>query len=42
MSQDADRAMLLVVHTGRPDAVQTGRIVAGRLRAAGVTVRTLQ
>ena len=42
MSQDTDRAMLLVVHTGRPDAVHTGRIVAGRLRTAGVTVRTLQ
>jgi len=34
--------MLLVVHTGRPDAVHTGRIVAGRLRTAGVTVRTLK
>jgi len=42
VSQDTDRAMLLVVHTGRPDAVHTGRIVAGRLRTAGVTVRTLQ
>ena len=42
MSEHASRAMLLVVHTGRPDAVHTGRVVAGRLRAAGVTVRTLK
>ena len=42
MSQHASRAMLLVVHTGRPEAVHTGRIVAGRLHAAGVTVRTLK
>ena len=34
--------MLLVVHTGRPDGVRTARVVAGRLRAAGVTVRVLQ
>jgi len=34
--------MLLVVHTGRPDGVRTARVVAERLRAAGVTVRVLQ
>ncbi|HEX9065896.1 MAG TPA: NAD kinase [Streptosporangiaceae bacterium] len=33
--------MLLVVHTGRPEAVRTGRIVAARLGAAGVAVRVL-
>ena len=42
MSERASRAMLLVVHTGRPEAVRTGRIVAGRLHAAGVQVRTLK
>jgi NAD+ kinase len=35
------RTMLLVVHTGRPEGVQAARIVAGRLGAAGVTVRVL-
>jgi hypothetical protein len=38
----ANRTMLLVVHTGRPDAVRTGRIVAERLGSAGVTVRVLK
>jgi NAD+ kinase len=33
--------MLLVVHTGRPEGVQTARLVAKRLSAAGVTVRVL-
>jgi NAD+ kinase len=42
VSRGTGRAMLLVVHTGRPDAVHTGRIVAGRLRRAGVAVRTLR
>ncbi len=42
MSEHASRAMLLVVHTGRPEAVHAGRIVAGRLHAAGVKVRTLK
>jgi len=35
------RTMLLVVHTGRPDGVQTARAVAERLGSAGVTVRVL-
>jgi len=34
--------MLLVVHTGRPEGVQTARTVAGRLGSAGVTVRVLK
>jgi NAD+ kinase len=33
--------MLLVVHTGRPEGVQTARIVADRLCTAGVAVRVL-
>jgi len=33
--------MLLVVHTGRADAVRSARSVAGRLAAAGVAVRAL-
>jgi NAD+ kinase len=36
-----ERAILLVAHTGRPDAVRTARIVANRLGAAGLTVRVL-
>jgi NAD+ kinase len=36
------RAMLLVAHTGRPGGVETARIVAARLRAAGVAVRVLE
>jgi NAD+ kinase len=35
------RTMLLVVHTGRPEGVQSARIVADQLGAAGVTVRVL-
>ncbi len=35
------RVMLLVVHTGRPEAVRTGRIVAARLGGAGIAVRVL-
>ena len=35
------RAMLLVVHTGRPEGVKTARIAAERLRVAGVTVCVL-
>ncbi len=34
--------MLLVVHTGRPEGLQTAKIVADRLCAAGVTVRVLE
>jgi NAD+ kinase len=33
--------MLLVVHTGRPDAIRSARAVAHRLAAAGVAVRVL-
>ncbi|HEX9032908.1 MAG TPA: NAD kinase [Streptosporangiaceae bacterium] len=39
---DEERNMLLVVHTGRPEAVRTARIVAQRLGSAGVTVRVLK
>jgi NAD+ kinase len=39
--QPRTRTMLLVVHTGRPEGVQTARIVADRLNAAGVSVRVL-
>src|SRR5215472_13894038 len=35
------RTMLLVVHTGRPEGVDTARVVADRLQSAGVTVRVL-
>jgi len=41
LSASASRTMLLVVHTGRPDGVQTARVVAGWLAAAGVAVRVL-
>ena len=41
MTAQPGRAMLLVVHTGRPAAVRTGRIVADRLCAAGIAVRVL-
>ena len=37
----AGRTILLVVHTGRPDAVQAARFVASRMAGAGVTVRVL-
>jgi len=36
------RAMLLVVHTGRPEGVDTARAVAARLGSAGVFVRVLK
>jgi len=36
------RAMLLVVHTGRPEGVKTARVAAERLRVAGVTVCVLE
>jgi len=36
------RAMLLVVHTGRPEGIQTARAVADRLCAAGVSLRVLE
>jgi NAD+ kinase len=42
MSEPGGRSMLLVVHTGRPEGLQTAREVAGRLCAAGVTVRVLK
>ena len=35
------RAVLLVVHTGRPDGVNAARSVVKRLASAGVTVRVL-
>ena len=42
MNRDAGRSMLLVVHTGRPEAVRTARVVAQRFRSAGATVRVLK
>src|SRR6266851_3778264 len=39
---NASRAILLIVHTGRPDGVRTAREAAARLTAAGVTVRVLK
>ena len=42
MNHDAGRTMLLVVHTGRPEAIRTARVVAERLRSAGVTMRVLK
>ena len=38
----ADRTMLLVVHTVKPDAVHMARVVAARLGSAGVVVRVLK
>jgi NAD+ kinase len=37
----AQRAVLLVAHTGRPEAVRSARLVVNRLTAAGLTVRVL-
>jgi NAD+ kinase len=37
----ADRTMLLVVHTGRPEGVDAARLVAKRLSSAGVMLRVL-
>ena len=42
MNVQQSRAMLLVVHTGRPEGIQTARAVADRLCAAGVSLRVLQ
>jgi NAD+ kinase len=42
MNQNAGRSMLLVAHTGRPEAIQIARVVAERLHSAGVTVRVLK
>src|SRR5215475_13274215 len=42
MNQNAGRSMLLVAHTGRPEAIQIARVVAERLRSAGVAVRVLK
>jgi NAD+ kinase len=39
--QRGARAVLLVVHTGRPEGVKTAQVAAERLRAAGVTVCVL-
>jgi NAD+ kinase len=38
----AGRAILLIVHTGRPDGIRTAREAAARLTAAGVAVRVLK
>jgi NAD+ kinase len=38
---DGKRTVLLVVHTGRPQAVSSARFVVGRLTAAGLAVRVL-
>jgi NAD+ kinase len=42
ISAPAERSILLVVHTGRPEGLQTARGVADRLCAAGVTMRVLE
>lgn len=42
MNQMPGRSMLLVVHTGRSEAVQIARVVSERLCAAGVRVRVLK
>ena len=39
--EDAKRQVLLIIHTGRAEAVEAARTVAGRLGAAGVGVRVL-
>ena len=36
------RTMLVTAHTGRADAVRSARLVAERLPAAGIAVRTLE
>ncbi len=41
MTNDAERAMLLVAHPGRPAAVQSARLVADRLTEVGIAVRVL-
>ena len=38
---DAKRTVLLVAHTGRPQALRCARFVVNRLTAAGLTVRVL-
>src|SRR5215469_7794656 len=38
---DGERAVLLVTHAGKPQAVSSARFVADRLTAAGLTVRML-
>ena len=40
-STEGKRTVLLVVHTGRPQALSSARFVVDRLAAAGVTVRVL-
>jgi NAD+ kinase len=42
MTAPAERSILLVVHTGRPEGLQTARAVADRLCSAGVTMRVLE
>jgi NAD+ kinase len=42
MSTQGERSILLVVHTGRPEGLQTARAVADRFCAAGVTMRVLE
>ena len=42
MSAPGERSILVVVHTGRPEGLQTARAVADRLCAAGVTMRVLE
>ncbi|MBA2559438.1 MAG: NAD(+) kinase, partial [Propionibacteriales bacterium] len=37
----ARRSVLLIAHTGRAQAVEVARAVAGRLMAGSVTVRVL-
>jgi NAD+ kinase len=39
---DRKRTVLLVVHTGKPEAVSAARFVTGRLVAAGLAVRVLK
>ena len=36
------RVMLLVVHTGRPDALRVSRVLVSRLNAVGIAVRVLE
>jgi NAD+ kinase len=37
-----DRVMLLVAHTGRPEALRVARVLVARLTAAGIAVRVLE
>ncbi|HKR68558.1 MAG TPA: NAD kinase [Streptosporangiaceae bacterium] len=42
MSAPAERSILLVAHTGRPEGLQTARAVSDRLCAAGISMRVLE